>query len=63
MPDTDVFAAHEESEYALEKEKVPNGVVVRDECIVLNNGRLRVRLRVINTGDPPIQVCSTCPCS
>lgn len=61
VPDVDVFAAQDESEYA--PEKVPGAVVVRDERIVLNSGRSRVRLRVTNTGDRPIQVCSTSSCS
>ena len=54
VPDAAVFASHDESEYA--PEKVPGAVIVHDERIVLNSGRSRVRLRVTNTGDRPIQV-------
>ncbi len=55
VPDAGVFPAHDDSEYA--PEKVPGAVIVHDERIVLNSGRSRVRLRVTNTGDRPIQVC------
>jgi urease len=35
----------------------PGAVIVRREPIVINQGRDRIRLKVTNKGDRPIQVC------
>lgn len=39
-----------------ERHELPGAVVVKDEMIKINVGRQRVRVRVTNTGDRPIQV-------
>jgi len=56
IPSNDLFPVQEESEYAAEK--LPGAVVVRKERIAINQGRKRVKLRVTNNGDRPIQVGS-----
>ena len=38
------------------RHSLPGAVIVKDERIVINKGRRRIRLRVTNNGDRPIQV-------
>jgi Urease beta subunit len=38
------------------REKLPGAIIARKEDIIINKGRERVRLRVTNTGDRPVQV-------
>jgi urease len=38
------------------REKLPGAIIARKEDIVINQGRERIRLRVTNTGDRPVQV-------
>ena len=56
IPSDDAFAPVDPTEYS--KEKLPGSVIVRPERIVINKGRERVKLRVTNNGDRPVQVCS-----
>ncbi|KAI0078785.1 urease [Panus rudis PR-1116 ss-1] len=56
IPKHDVFPPTDESEFS--REKVPGAVIVKDSRIVINKGRERVRLRVTNNGDRPIQIGS-----
>lgn len=63
IPPVDAFAPIDTSEYTAEK--VPGAIVIHAEKIVLNKGRERIKLRVTNTGDRPIQVSripSLCRC-
>lgn len=42
-------------------EKMPGAVIpMKDAHIMLNNGRKRIRLKVMSKGDRPIQVCVSC---
>ena len=54
VPSNDLFPAHEPSLYA--HHALPGAVVVKDERIVINKGRERVKIKVTNNGDRPIQV-------
>jgi len=54
VPSNDLFPAHEPSAYA--HHALPGAVVVKDERIVINRGRERVRIKVTNNGDRPVQV-------
>ncbi|KDQ59079.1 hypothetical protein JAAARDRAFT_33810 [Jaapia argillacea MUCL 33604] len=56
IPAKDLFPVVDVSEYA--KEKLPGAVIVRKEKILINQGRERVKLRVTNNGDRPIQIGS-----
>ncbi|PPQ76528.1 hypothetical protein CVT26_013363 [Gymnopilus dilepis] len=56
IPDQSLFPVVDPSEYALQKQ--PGAVIVKKEPIVINKGRERVRLRVTNNGDRPIQIGS-----
>ncbi|RXW25555.1 hypothetical protein EST38_g370 [Candolleomyces aberdarensis] len=56
VPSNDAFPVQEEAEYA--PEKLPGAIIVKKERIAINQGRKRVKLRVTNTGDRPIQVGS-----
>ena len=38
------------------RENLPGAIIARKEAIVINKGRNRIRLRVTNTGDRPVQV-------
>ena len=38
------------------RENLPGSVVARTQSIIINKGRDRIRLRVTNTGDRPVQV-------
>ena len=55
IPPDNAFAPIDSSEYA--KEKLPGSIIVKNERIVINKGRERVKLRVTNNGDRPVQVC------
>ena len=55
IPDDDAFGPYDEAEYA--DEKLPGAVTVATSGeIELSKGRKRLRLRVTNTGDRPVQV-------
>ncbi|KAI0768097.1 urease [Trametes elegans] len=56
VPSNDVFPAVNPAEYS--RESAPGAVVVKKERIRINQGRERVRLRVTNNGDRPIQIGS-----
>ncbi|KAH9926834.1 hypothetical protein B0H21DRAFT_781334 [Amylocystis lapponica] len=55
-PPYDAFPPSDPAEYA--REKAPGAVIVKKERIVLNRNRERVKLRVTNNGDRPIQIGS-----
>ena len=57
IPSDDAFAPLDPVEYS--KEKLPGAVIVKSERITINKGRERVKLRVTNNGDRPVQVCVT----
>lgn len=38
------------------REKLPGVIIARKDNIVINKNRERIRLRVTNTGDRPVQV-------
>jgi urease len=54
LPSNDLFPVQDPSLYA--REKLPGAIIALEEDIVINKGRERVRLRVTNTGDRPVQV-------
>jgi hypothetical protein len=54
IPPDDTFPVIEVSEYAAEK--MPGAIIARKERITLNKGRERIKLRVTNNGDRPVQV-------
>jgi len=54
VPSNDLFPASEPSAYA--HHALPGAVVVKDERVVINRGRERVRIKVTNNGDRPVQV-------
>jgi len=54
VPSDDLFPAHEPSAYA--HHALPGAVVVKNERVVINYGRERVRIKVTNNGDRPVQV-------
>jgi urease len=56
IPSPDLFSLEEPSLYS--SSAAPGAVVVRRGHIVLNEGCDRIRLRVTNEGDRPIQVRS-----
>ncbi|KAF7311455.1 Urease [Mycena kentingensis (nom. inval.)] len=56
VPSDDLFPISDISEYAADK--LPGAIVARPDSIVLNKGRERVKLRVTNNGDRPIQIGS-----
>jgi urease len=56
IPSRDLFAVVDASEYAPEKQ--PGAIIAKKERIVLNKGRRKIRLKVTNKGDRPIQVSS-----
>ncbi|GAA5999785.1 hypothetical protein JCM10207_005910 [Rhodosporidiobolus poonsookiae] len=57
IPKTGTFPDEQPGD-GLTDEELPGAVVVRKEAIKLNEGRERVKVRVTNTGDRPIQVGS-----
>ncbi|KZT20435.1 urease [Neolentinus lepideus HHB14362 ss-1] len=56
VPPDNLFPIADVSEYA--KEKAPGAVIVKKDRIVINKGRDRIKLKVTNNGDRPIQVGS-----
>ncbi|KAI0925927.1 Urease, variant 3 [Taiwanofungus camphoratus] len=56
VPSEDAFPVIDPSDYS--REKAPGAVVVKKERIILNRKRQRIKLRVTNNGDRPIQVGS-----
>ncbi|KAL1695089.1 hypothetical protein GGG16DRAFT_86808 [Schizophyllum commune] len=56
VPSNDLFPLSPPEEYALEKR--PGAVIAKKEVITINQGRERVKLRVTNNGDRPIQIGS-----
>ncbi|KAJ3554541.1 hypothetical protein NM688_g3056 [Phlebia brevispora] len=56
VPSDDTFAPLDEAEHA--RDKIPGAIIVKEEPIVINRGRHRVRLRVHNQGDRPVQIGS-----
>ncbi|TFK94011.1 urease [Polyporus arcularius HHB13444] len=56
VPSNDLFPAVNTALYA--RENAPGAIVVKKDRIRINQGRERVRLRVMNNGDRPIQVGS-----
>lgn len=57
VPCNDLFPAHEPSAYA--PHALPGAIIVKDERIVINRGRERIRIKVTNNGDRPVQVSSS----
>jgi urease len=58
VPSDDLFSAHEPSAYA--RDALPGAIIVKNERIVINRGRERVRIKVTNNGDRPVQVSESC---
>ncbi|GAA5875111.1 hypothetical protein JCM8547_005416 [Rhodosporidiobolus lusitaniae] len=58
LPKEGTFPDEEEMKEGEEEVIVPGEVVLREEGIMINEERERVRLKVTNTGDRPIQVGS-----
>ncbi|KAF8229455.1 urease [Tricholoma matsutake] len=56
MPSDNVFPPSDTSEYT--PENMPGAIILKDERIVINQGRKRICLRVANNGDRSIQVGS-----
>ncbi|KAH8113067.1 urease [Phellopilus nigrolimitatus] len=56
IPSSALFPVIDPAEYA--PESAPGAVVVRKERIAINAGRSRLRLRVTNNGDRPVQIGS-----
>ncbi|KAI0734245.1 hypothetical protein C8Q72DRAFT_808402 [Fomitopsis betulina] len=55
-PPDHAFPVIDPTEYS--RDKAPGAVIVKKERIVINRGRERVRLRVTNNGDRPVQIGS-----
>lgn len=53
-PSLDVFPADDPAAHA--HDQAPGAVILKKENIVINKGRERIRLRVTNNGDRPVQV-------
>lgn len=56
IPSPDAFAPVDASEFA--RDKAPGAIVVCKEPITLNKGRKRIKLKVTNNGDRPVQIGS-----
>ncbi|KAF8274735.1 hypothetical protein EI94DRAFT_1775706 [Lactarius quietus] len=56
IPSNDLFPVQDPSLYS--RENLPGSVVARTQSIIINKGRDRIRLRVTNTGDRPVQIGS-----
>ena len=56
VPSSAIFPAIDPAEYS--RENAPGAIVVKQDRIRINQGRERVKLRVTNNGDRPIQVGS-----
>lgn len=55
IPDSDVFPKSEEP---LPRSSLPGAIICKEDRIIINKGRERVKLRITNNGDRPVQVCS-----
>lgn len=55
IPPESAFPILPEEDYASEKQ--PGAIIAKKEAIVINRARERVKLRVTNNGDRPVQVC------
>ncbi|KAI0784205.1 urease [Abortiporus biennis] len=56
IPKADTFPTVDEAESATEN--LPGAIIVKNERIVINKGRERIKLRVTNNGDRPVQIGS-----
>ncbi|THH27870.1 hypothetical protein EUX98_g6329 [Antrodiella citrinella] len=56
VPNDDMFPDVDASESA--RHTLPGAIIVKDERIIINKGRQRIKLRVTNNGDRPIQIGS-----
>ncbi|TRM70208.1 hypothetical protein BD626DRAFT_476630 [Schizophyllum amplum] len=56
VPTDDKFPSSPSSDYALDK--MPGAVIAKKEAITINQGREKVKLRVTNNGDRPVQIGS-----
>ncbi|KAI9000536.1 urease [Trametes punicea] len=56
VPSNDVFPEVNPAEYA--REHAPGAIVTKKDRIRINRGRKRIRLRVTNNGDRPVQIGS-----
>ncbi|KAG1738338.1 urease [Suillus paluster] len=56
VPSQDKFPAVETT--VISRESLPGAIIARKERITINKGRTRIRLKVTNNGDRPIQVGS-----
>src|ERR1700728_3468444 len=56
IPSESEFPIVDASEY--ERERLPGAIIAKKERIVINKGRNRLKLKITNTGDRPIQVCN-----
>ncbi|KAI0370338.1 urease [Pilatotrama ljubarskyi] len=56
VPSNDIFPSVNPAEYS--RENAPGAIVVKKDRIRINQGRERIRLRVTNNGDRPIQIGS-----
>jgi hypothetical protein len=54
IPSESEFPIVDASEY--ERERLPGAIIAKKERIVINKGRNRIKLKITNTGDRPIQV-------
>ncbi|KAE9402507.1 urease [Gymnopus androsaceus JB14] len=56
IPSDNAFPILDTAEYA--KDKAPGAIIAKNERIVINKGRERIKLRVTNNGDRPVQIGS-----
>ncbi|KAF9048781.1 urease [Panaeolus papilionaceus] len=56
VPPEDLFPVPDPQEYA--HEKAPGAIIAKEDDIVINEGRERTLLRVVNKGDRPVQIGS-----
>lgn len=54
VPSQDKFPAAETT--IISRESLPGAIIAKKERIVINQGRERIKLKVTNHGDRPIQV-------
>jgi urease len=56
VPPQDKFPAVETT--IISRESLPGAIIAKKGRITINAGRERIRLKVTNNGDRPIQVCN-----
>ncbi|KAK7690863.1 Urease [Cerrena zonata] len=56
IPKDDVFPVVDVAESA--RDQLPGAIIVQEQRVVINKGRERIKLRVTNNGDRPIQIGS-----